>query len=119
MISFQIRNKFPFLVLLFVVSVLVVAVRSNSRLEQKQEPDSKMKAEQPTALVEKTDRNKTESAAYTDDRRLKSLGEEGKMTSEARRLKRDITFLTEDSFTVLPLVPEPPAVALLKHTVLA
>src|SRR5215510_12120296 len=119
MAKVKFKHTFLSLVVLFVGSVLVIVVRSNNRQEPKQESARQVRTEQPTALLEKNERNKVESAAYTNDSRLKSNGEEGKMTSEARRLNRDVTFLVEDSFTVLPLTAEPPAVALLKESILA
>lgn len=76
--------------------------------------------ERPSELVEKNERNRQESTAYTTDDRLRyTKGNSGKMTTEARRLDRDVTFLTEDSFTVLPQFPEPAAKELLSQSVLA
>jgi hypothetical protein len=76
--------------------------------------------ESPSELVEKGERNRQESAAYTTDDRLKyTKAGTGRMTDEARRLGKDVTFLTEDSFTVLPQAPEPPAKELPNQSVLA
>jgi hypothetical protein len=118
MAAAQIRHKLLPIFALVAASILVIAVRSNSSLEQAQKSTAPA-PERPTALVEKNERNRMESAAYTDYSRLKNLGEEGKLTSEARRLNRDVTFLTEDSFIVVPMVPVPLAPSLLKESVLA
>lgn len=120
MTSINRTRKLVPLVLLLVVPVLVVASRSGGVQENKDTRQKRVpKPEQPTEIVEKNERNKMESAAYTNDSRLKSSGEDGKMTSAARRLNRDVGTLVHDSFSVLPVIPEPPAVALLKDSVLA
>jgi hypothetical protein len=114
----QIPRKLIPLLAMVAASVLVIAVHSNSRPQQEQKSTTPG-TDRPTALVEKNERNRMESTAYTDDARLKDRGDAGKMTSEARRLNRDVTFLIEDSFTVVPMVPVPPAPSLLKESVLA
>jgi hypothetical protein len=113
----QIRQRLLPVFALVAASVLVIAVRSNSRQEQAQK--STPAPERPTALVEKNERNRMESAAYTDDTLVKYQGDAGRLTLESKRLDQDVTRQVQDSCTVLSMFPEPPAVALLKKSILA
>jgi hypothetical protein len=115
MAAAQIRHKLLPLFALVAASILVIAVRSNSSPEQAQKSTAPA-PERPTALVEKNERNRMESAAYTDEDRLKY---HGKLTLTARQLHSDVFLDVEDSFTVLPLIPEVPAEKLLRESVVA
>jgi hypothetical protein len=109
------RYKVLSLAVVVIAPVFVLGVRPSDKGAQKQQPVQ----EQPTALIEKNERHKQESLAYSDPTRLNLKDDAGRLTSEAKRLNRDVTFLIEDGSTILPITPEPPAIELLKDSIVA